>query len=1452
MKITKAFKPFFHHDIKTLSTSLRNITGSLLFADISGFTLMSERLTKQGKKGTEELTNILNKYFDSMLTIIKANNGNVSKVAGDSILVIFKNESNCEKCSNLMMREMANFSKIKTSAGKFTLKMKIVILNGNWGEFLIGSETRSDIFLCGKPIKDLAFLEDSAKPGEIKIFESNLKVSTKLKPDFRNINPDSFLDPDIKKAILSNIEGEHRPVSSVFIKLEGYNEDTPDISTINLFYRELIKLSTKFHGTIQPLDNIVVSGSKFLILFGVPITYGDDIWYSLLFSEAILEFSKTFPRLNLKISINHGYVFAGIIGNNWRREYTVVGDVINTGARLVETAKKNQIIVSESIFHSAKSYVKFSKLKSTSVKGKRKPLKRFSPKIIQEQREARFNFVGREIELTQVIDKIKQGKHFISITGAAGIGKSRLVKEITSRLKGHIILQGFTDAIKPGLFIFTSLIKNSVGMKEEDPPKTKDKKLRKYFVKLLKNKNRVISSDAKKKIPFLSEVLFGLEIKDSRYSNIEPKLREENFLDGLKYFIELHNEPIVVILDDLHYCEEEDFKALQYLTRVLLDLSSTKISFLITTRPTLKISFLDESINHFNLYLEGLNKRNSDILVKQILNNKNLEPAVDKIIKKKTSGNPFFIEQFLLYLIEKELIKEGKKKWVKSSLYNTEALPEDIFSMIMSRIERLHRSVKETLRIASVIGVEFNLRVIENILNLEIRDLLAISEKENLVYLKDIIELEYIFAHSVIKDVLYESILRQKRKEIHHSVGINIEKIYKNDIQTFFGILAYHFIQAADWEKAYLYSFRASEKTAREYRNDEALNFIIKSKSILQNKLKRNPNEPGEMNNLLIELYLRKNNFKKALSLLEKVYRNSKDRLQRNNYKIKIAKVLHLMGENQKAIRNLNSLEKHLEDQVDEKKLLLKLNLHNLKCEIYLYLGKIKFLFKEIEQSKKIINHLPKGTKSTRIATCNSYISILNTSIVMCEYKKAIDIAMKILKLKRQLKDIPGIAVAYSSLGASYMKAGEFNKALKFAQKSLALFHKLGDKLNISKQNVDLGLINMYRGKYQEAVKLLKSSIKYAKAIDDKRLLESAASNIGKLYLNMKELDNSIKYYTMSVEISKQQGSEGGLAVAYNNIGNLYMYKGEFETAEKFHRKALRFFTKTNNKSGVGSIYNDSYVLNYFKRDYRKALFYLKKACKVFEEINDKQGICAGLWNEGSLYFILFQYKKALLTFQRALSISKITGFHEAELNITYYIAQVYHALMDYKNSEKYFEKSIYISKELNNKKFILLSRLKLATLYVEQGKMLKAAQIIQLIQENKTKIKDNYILYDLYFLFAVFHLTREHWKRAMNYINKSLTISQKHKSSEMIYSVYLLKAEFFSKIKNNKKAGIYFNKAIKEAMKRSFNYSVIEVYSKYIEFLKKINQTGKIEEIQKKIFEFKKEDEKRIKKILR
>jgi hypothetical protein len=617
---------------------------------------------------------------------------------------------------------------------------------------------------------------------------------------------------------------------------------------------------SEYEGTI---DKFI--GDCLMAVFGVPVAIEEApqkaVNTAIEMRNRLYQFNqdkKVQPPLDIHIGINTGMVIAGEVGSDEKRDYSVMGDTVNLASRLENASEKGQIYVGPQTYRFTKNDFDFKELEPIALKGKQHPVPIFELLSREEKlHRARLGaermifseMVGRDKELAllelQVHKAINGEGSIVSIIGDAGIGKSRLIAELRSRVdrKQVAILEGRAIATGKNLpfYPIIDIFKHWARITEDDTQLESVHKLEKAI-------RTVYPEGVNEVFPFIA-TLMGMKLSGSYAQRIEEiegdaleKLILKNLRELLAKSVELN--PLVQIMEDLHWADQTTIEFLESLYRLV---EGRGILFINVFRPnyeetgdrilkTIREKYADY---HTEIHLEALDEFQSEDLIKNLLNIQGLPAHMKKMITSKAEGNPFFIEEVIRSFIEDgvAVIKDGAFEVTEK--IESIVVPETIQDVLMSRIDKLDEKTKSLVKVASVIGRNFFYKVLNEVAETteEIDEKLELLEEAQLILEnKGIEEVEYLFKHALAQEATYESILLQKRKQLHLLTAEAIESVFSERLHEFYGMLALHFSRGENLERAEEYLLKAGEEALKASTSSEALNYYNDALDLYQKK----------------------------------------------------------------------------------------------------------------------------------------------------------------------------------------------------------------------------------------------------------------------------------------------------------------------------------------------------------------------------------------------------------------------------------------------------------------------------------------------------------------------------------------------------------------------------------------------------------------------------------------
>ena len=681
------------------------------------------------------------------------------------------------------------------------------------------------------------------RPGAKFCDECGHKLSLPSEPSPKDLSFDEKLDKiqrylpkGLTEKILAQkgkIEGERKQVTVMFCDMEGFTRLTERLgpeeaySIMDQVYEILIHKVHDYEGTVNEM-----TGDGIMALFGAPIALEDAPQrairsaYSIhremaRFSDKIKQEKEGILTLKMRIGVHTGPVVVGTLGNDLRVEFKAVGDTVNLASRMEGLAEPGATYVTEETFGLTEGLFRFEALGEKEVKGKEEPVKIYRV-IAPSTLRTRFDvstergltpFVGRERELELLLDGFKRAKQgrgqAFSVVAEAGVGKSRLLYEFRKAVANEDVtfLEGKCLSYSRGVAYHPviDVLKSNFDVQEEDGDFE--------IVEKVKRGLKVLDVDEDLSAPYLLELL---SVKDSGIDKIpmSPEARKDRITETVKRITLKGSEvrPLVIAIEDLHWIDKSSE---EYLKNLMDNISGARVFLIFTYRPQLVHTWGGRSY-HSQINLNRLSNRESLAMASHLLGTDEIDRDLEEFILEKTEGNPFFVEEFIKSLNELKAIEEKDGKYYLAKDIRDVTIPSTIQDVIMARVDALPDDAKEVLQTGSVIEREFSYELIKQVTGLSEKELLthlSVLKDSELLYERGIYPYTiYIFKHALTREILYDSVLTKRKKNLHAKIGNAVEDLYQENISEYYGVLAEHFILAENYEKGAQYSKLACKK----------------------------------------------------------------------------------------------------------------------------------------------------------------------------------------------------------------------------------------------------------------------------------------------------------------------------------------------------------------------------------------------------------------------------------------------------------------------------------------------------------------------------------------------------------------------------------------------------------------------------------------------------------------
>jgi class 3 adenylate cyclase/tetratricopeptide (TPR) repeat protein len=623
-------------------------------------------------------------------------------------------------------------------------------------------------------------------------------------------NPESFRLCGICGSTLAVVAGfreSRKTVTIVFADpkpttLSGERPRPEALRDVMSRYFEVMRTALEQHGgTVEKFI-----GDAVMAVYGLPVRHEDDavraVRGAAAMQAALPALNEEFRRqwgleLQNHIGVNSGEVIAGDASLGQR---LVTGDAVNTAARLEQAAGAREVILGDLTYRLARDQIEAEPIPPLTLKGKTEPVPAYRlvrvAQLPSERAAAATPFVGREAEMSRLEETLLEvvatrSCQLVTVVGDAGVGKSRLIREFSSRASEHDrtqVLRGRCLPYGDGVTFWpiTEIVRAAAAISDEDPPDVALGKIAEIA--------RGGAGRSDDPAGIADRVGAAVGLSTTQFSG--PEL----FWGIRKLFEALASRrPLVAIVDDLHVAAPNFLELLDHLLDAV---HGAPILLLTTARHELLETRPDWARGHEpeRIVLEPLSSGDADSIVDQLL--VGLEAPVRGRIVAAAEGNPLYVEQITSMLVETGAIRRDGDTWIATTTSEELAIPPTVQALVAARLDALRTDERQVIDPASVIGLAFNVDAVEHLVTGDVRTdvparLESLSAKQ-FVRPSDTDTDFYRFGHSVIKDAAYRSLLKRIRAQLHErfvdwAEPVNRERGREIEFEE---ILGYHLEQA--------------------------------------------------------------------------------------------------------------------------------------------------------------------------------------------------------------------------------------------------------------------------------------------------------------------------------------------------------------------------------------------------------------------------------------------------------------------------------------------------------------------------------------------------------------------------------------------------------------------------------------------------------------------------------
>ena len=1132
------------------------VHGAALFADISGFTPLTEALVAEygAQRGAEELSAVLDRLFEAVLGHLHARDGSVVYFSGDAVTCWLDGDDGtlATGCALAMQQEMITAGVITLPSGTAArLAMKVAVAVGPARRFVVGDHLVQLIdVLAGSLMDRLAEAEHHATAGEVVLDETAMislgdrvrgtersgdhhrrylvvreLVETPVVPPMP-AEAAPLPDPVVRQWLLPAVYermrtgrgeflAELRTAVPLFLRFGGVDYDTdPDAeATLDAFIVAAQRIVDGYGGSTLQLT-LGDKGCYLYAVFGTPLAHEDDTARACAAALELLTLSEDHPVTGLQIGLARGRVRSGTYGHEMRRTFCCLGDPVNLAARLMTAAPVGEIYASAAVRDAAGPSFEWNSLAEQHLKGKALPVTAYALRAADRQtaatrhRRHTLPMIGRDDELAvldrHIVETADGRGQVVAITAGAGLGKSRLLVEGARLLSERGIRAYEGEAPAFGTRASYAAWHQVWAGLLDLPGQLSSVEQR----ELLHDRVQGLDPDLLPRLPLLGAPL-GLAIPDNELTaSLGAKLRKaslEALLGELLARLATTGPPIAIMIEDAQWLDPLSADLLLALAQASTTLP---VLFLVAHRSAAENDAVAplRTLPHFSEIPLGELDADScrQIVITKLaqLGDHRGEPpeVLIDLVLERAEGNPFYLEELITFIAA-----QGVDPNDPAALRRLD-LPDSLHSLVLSRIDTLHEGPRSTAKVASVIGRMFATPMLRGVYpdlgsGPEVARHLAALRRIGLIMLEQsvgyAVEETHLFKHVITAQAAYETTPAALREQLHERVGGYVEQageIAGAQID----LLAYHYGRSGNLGKKREYLLRAGDQARTDYANLAAIDYY------------------GRLSPLL-------------------------DGVERVPVLLHLGAVLELTGEWVKAettYRDALELAERIDDQ---------LGAHRVRKA----LAEVARKQGRYEEAGALLELAQAGF--ARLGDQAGVGEVLHLAGTLAAQQGAYGLAREryqaSLEIRRELDDTEGMGALFSNLAIIAEYEGDLDQARELNVRALGLRLEIGNRWAIGVSQNNLGMIALLQADYAEAVSRFTETMRLNREVGDLWMVAIAHNNLGNALRGQDDLDQAAFHLGESLTGYYRFADRWALAILYEDIAALAAERGDADAA---------------------------------------------------------------------------------------------------------------------------------------------------------------------------------------------------------------------------------------------------------------------------------------------------------------
>jgi class 3 adenylate cyclase/tetratricopeptide (TPR) repeat protein len=1059
------------------------VDGTGIFADISGFTQLTERLAGRGKVGAEEMGDTLNLVFGELLTVAYEWGAGLVKWGGDAVLLLVQGDDHPARgaaAAAEMQQVIRRVGQITTSSGEVRLRMSIGLHSGPIDLFLVGEEFR-ELIVTGPGASLVARMEAAAEAGQVVVSPASAallgaagaRLGATVGPGRLMVAPPpaerrpsvgplpSTLDlsqalpaPLAAHLLGGDVAYEHRSVAVCFVEFSGVDalRESSGLTATTLAVERVVsacqRAATRHDVTFLASD-IYPDGGKVILVAGAPRSAGDDITRLLGAARQVMDSEQT---LSMRAGMNAGRVFAGDYGLPTRRVYSLTGDCVNLAARLMAKAGTGELVASHGVLERSRTPYETEELEPFAVKGKSGLVQAslvgpaLTGRVTPVEGARDLPLVGRDRELEVLLDAYDRAAfgngRVVHLSGHPGIGKSRLLRELLARSGNATVvrLRGDIYATGTPYHPFHDFFAGPAGDRAAE------------LRRLVEDQAPELAA----LLPLLSTISGADEVGGSpEVDGLDASARKsvlEASVSGL--FARLFPRPTVWVFDDVQFMDGTSTDLLDRLTE---DAHDRPWLIVTTRRPD--ADWRPPDLEHaVDLPLLPLTAAAADDLVAAAAAGTGLPAHRMADLVQRAGGNPLFLTEMAAGL---------------GALTDDADLPDTVEAMLSARIDRLPPADRSLLRTAAVLGMVPHPDLLAAVVQeVDSRGVTAGQLTGLGEFLAPQVDGSLRFTHHLVRETAYEGLPFRRRVRLHAAAAdVITDHPFTGTNRT--NLLSLHSLLGERYADAYALSIEAGRHAASQFANAEAAECYERALLAARHLPGLGPREPGLVGESLAEVLADLGDLDAMADALDLARRRLRgDPLVLARLAALTAVHRRLTGRHTEALRWVTRGRRLLEGAAGPEALRLRADLAERYAQSLLAKGRFT---KAIEWADTAIR------EAKVAADARTQARAMEIQTLARSYSgKPIDLEQSALAIELYANDhdLLGVARGHNVLGVVAHQQGSWARALMHYEEAAIAYERIGRPQDVGLQHANKAEILIFQGRLAEADQALAESLR--------------------------------------------------------------------------------------------------------------------------------------------------------------------------------------------------------------------------------------------------------------------------------------------------------------------------------------------------------------------------------------